>query len=92
MKRIIIMSAIVFVTVLLFSACSDSPTKQSDTSVSAKFNSAKLMNPSVKYTCTMHPEVISGTPACPRCGMTMAIKEMNSKEDMQMDSAKQIVA
>jgi hypothetical protein len=92
MKRIIIMPAVVFVTVLLFSACTDSYTKQSDTSVSAKIDSTKLMNASVKYTCTMHPEVISDTPgSCPKCGMTMVIKEMNNKEDiqhMQMDSSK----
>ena len=40
----------------------------------------------------MHPEVISDTPgACPKCGMTMVIKELNNKENMrhmQMDSAK----
>jgi hypothetical protein len=48
----------------------------------------------VKYTCTMHPEVISDTPGvCPKSGMTMVIKEMNSKADMQhmqMDSVKNI--
>ncbi|MDP4284653.1 MAG: heavy metal-binding domain-containing protein [Bacteroidota bacterium] len=92
MKRIIIMPAFVLFTVLLFSACSDSSTKQSDTSISAKIDSTKLKNASVKYTCTMHPEVISDTPgSCPKCGMTMVIKEMNSKADMQhmqMDSAK----
>ena len=37
----------------------------------------------------MHPEVISDTPgACPKCGMTMVIKEMKNKNDMQMDSVK----
>ena len=86
------MPALVLVTVLLLPACSGSSSKQPGIVTSAKADSTKLVNASVKYTCTMHPEVISDTPgACPKCGMTMVIKEMNSKENMrhmQMDSAK----
>ncbi|MEO8415004.1 MAG: heavy metal-binding domain-containing protein [Ginsengibacter sp.] len=88
MKRIIIMPAFMLVTVLFLPACSGSYSKQPG----ANADSTKMINASVKYTCTMHPEVISDTPgACPKCGMTMVIKEMNYKEDMQhtqMDSVK----
>ena len=86
------MTAIAFVIILVFAACSGTSTKENGTSASSSIDSTKLMNASVKYTCTMHPEVISDTPgACPKCGMTMVKKEMNNKEDMQqiqMDSAK----
>jgi hypothetical protein len=37
----------------------------------------------VKYTCTMHPEVISDKPGkCPKCGM-----ELVKKEDSDSDSS-----
>jgi len=30
----------------------------------------------VKYTCTMHPEVVSDQPGkCPKCGMTLVVKK-----------------
>jgi hypothetical protein len=89
MKKIIIMTVIAVVTTFVFAACSGSSTKQTSTSLPAKTDTTKLMSASIKYTCTMHPEVISDTPgACPKCGMTMVIKEMKNKNDMQMDSVK----
>ena len=89
MKKKIIMTVVAVVTTLVFAACSGSSTKQTSTSFTDKNDTTKLMGTSVKYTCTMHPEVISDTPgACPKCGMTMVIKEMKNKTDMQMDSVK----
>jgi len=89
MKRIISITIVALFTTLVFAACSGSSTKQNDTSASAKIDSTKLMNTSIKYTCTMHPEIISDTPgACPKCGMTMVIKEMKNKGGLQMDSSK----
>lgn len=41
----------------------------------------------VKYTCTMHPEVVSDKPGkCPKCGMTLVVKH-KEKHAMGMDSA-----
>ena len=39
----------------------------------------------VKYTCPMHPEVISNKPGkCPKCGMTLV--KMEAKKTMEMKS------
>ncbi|NEW80110.1 MAG: hypothetical protein GZ086_11960 [Gelidibacter sp.] len=36
------------------------------------------------YVCPMHPEVISDKPGkCPKCGMTMVAKKMDTKMDMK---------
>ena len=33
------------------------------------------MSPAAKYTCTMHPEVVSDAPGkCPKCGMALVAK------------------
>jgi hypothetical protein len=91
MKRIILISVVAIVTSLVFTACSDSSTKQNGTSYSGINDTTKPMNASVKYTCTMHPEVISDKPGeCPKCGMTLVIKKDNNSDmkKMQMDSAK----
>jgi hypothetical protein len=35
-----------------------------------------------EYTCPMHPEVISDKPGeCPKCGMTLELKEEDPKKD-----------
>jgi len=40
----------------------------------------------VKYTCTMHPEVVLDKPGkCPKCGMTLVVKH-KEKHAMGMDS------
>lgn len=34
----------------------------------------------VKYTCTMHPEVVQDKPGnCPKCGMKLVVKKENPK-------------
>lgn len=92
MKRILIIAVIAIASSLLFSACSGSSTKPNEASSSDISSTLKSVDTSVKYTCPMHPDVISDTPgSCPKCGMTMVINKMNHKEDMQhmqMDSAK----
>jgi hypothetical protein len=38
----------------------------------------------VKYTCTMHPEVVMDKPGkCPKCGMTL-VKMKQGKKDSKM--------
>ena len=47
----------------------------SDTSIAKNTHQKKIKE---KYTCPMHPEVISGHPGkCPKCGMTL-VKEKSS--------------
>jgi len=37
----------------------------------------------VKYTCSMHPEVTKANPGkCPKCGMTLVAKKVNHKGNM----------
>lgn len=41
------------------------------------------MSKGVKYTCTMHPEVVMDKPGkCPKCGMTLV--KMKSGKDSKM--------
>lgn len=75
MKQAII--ALAFFIVTIFSACSggNSSATAKDSSAATTATStdtSKTMMASVKYTCKMHPEVISDTPGkCPKCGMDM---------------------
>lgn len=76
MKKTIIISAF-SLTTIFFAACSGgSATEESkDTSTAAMppvDTSAANMIAAVKYTCKMHPEVISDTMGkCPKCGMDL---------------------
>ena len=92
MKRILLIAVIAIASSLLFSACSGSSAKQNEASSADINNTLKSADTSQKYTCLMHPEVISDKPgSCPKCGMTLVIKEKNNMADMQnmqMDSAK----
>lgn len=75
MKQAIVASMLFFAT--LFAACgsgsSSATTKDTAATTSTPAtDTSKSMMASVKYTCTMHPEVISDTPGkCPKCGMEM---------------------
>jgi len=76
MKKTIIISAFSLVAIV-FTACSGGTTTEEgkDTAAAATppadTSSAKAMA-SVKYTCTMHPEVISDTMGkCPKCEMDL---------------------
>ncbi len=80
-------AALMLFAVLIFTACSgaSSSSTTKDTSV-ASTDSSKTMMASVKYTCKMHPEVISDTPGhCPKCGMEM-IPMTDSMMKMHGDS------
>ena len=80
MKKIII--AYTLAAASLFTACSggNSTEGKKDSSAISKSDTSKMMS-AVKYTCTMHPEVISDTAGhCPKCGMTMVpIKDTMNK-------------
>jgi hypothetical protein len=84
MKKLIIDLASI-VAVILLAACnsnssSSGKTENTDTAKNS-------MVTAVKYTCTMHPEVISDTPGkCPKCGMEMVpMKDtMNMSKDSMM--------
>ena len=51
-------------------------------------DTTKSMTSSVKYTCKMHPEVISDKPGkCPKCGMELVeVKTTDTKSSMSMKS------
>lgn len=75
MKKISIIYSVLF-TGIVFAACSGSSTNEqrkdaASLAMPATDSSGKMMS-SVKYTCKMHPQVISDTPGhCPKCGMEM---------------------
>ena len=87
MKKTIITAAFVL-TSIVFAACSGgtSNTGSKDSAATTATDTAGKMMAAVKYTCKMHPEVISDTPGkCPKCGMELV--KMDAK-DMKMDSTK----
>lgn len=68
MKRIFYFA----VTIALLSACKGNHSETTGTP--AKADSAEVKT-AVKYTCPMHPEVISKEPGkCPQCGMDLEAK------------------
>ena len=88
MKKMIIAATFAFMAIV-FAACSGgtgkAESKDSGASTMATDTAGKMMA-AVKYTCKMHPEVISDTPGkCPKCGM--ALVKMDEK-DMKMDTTK----
>jgi hypothetical protein len=39
----------------------------------------------IQYTCSMHPEVVSGKPGkCPKCGMALVVKKKESSKTPSM--------
>jgi hypothetical protein len=90
MKRILLIASIA-ISPVLFSACSASSAKENKGSTAdinnASTKASTASDTTVKYTCPMHPE----PGACPKCGMTMVIKDKNKKSNqqkMQMDTSK----
>ena len=74
MKQVIV--ALMFLAAIVFAACnngsSSETTKDTSGTTVTKTDTSESMIASVKYTCTMHPEVISDTAGkCPKCGMEM---------------------
>jgi hypothetical protein len=59
-----------------------------DTTKMATMDTTKTTATSVKYTCKMHPEVISDKPGkCPKCGMDLVeVKSTEMKSTMSMKS------
>ena len=59
-----------------------------DTTKTAVMDTTKMMASTVKYTCRMHPEVISDKPGkCPKCGMQLVeVKSTEMKSTMTMKS------
>lgn len=87
MKQAIV--AIMLLAATILAACSgggsSSSAKDTATSTTATDTTQKMMA-SVKYTCKMHPEVISDTPGhCPKCGMEM-VPMTDSMMRMHKDS------
>lgn len=92
MKKTIIISAF-SLTAIFFAACSGgSSTEESKDTATAAMPSVDTstanMIAAVKYTCTMHPEVISDTKGkCPKCEMDlvpMTDSMMNMSKDSMM--------
>lgn len=72
-----------FLAATIFAACNSSSSSGSkkDTAATIPTSDTSKIISAVKYTCTMHPEVISDTPGhCPKCGMEMVpIKDSTKK-------------
>lgn len=90
MKKTITISAFLLVAIV-FTACSGgTATEESKDTAAASVPSADTssgnMMASVKYTCTMHPEVISDTMGkCPKCEMDL-VPMKDSMMNMSKDS------
>jgi PBP1b-binding outer membrane lipoprotein LpoB len=75
MKQTIII-AFFSILAVVFTACSNGKNTENKTSTATTTDTSTIKTASVKYTCTMHPEVISDTPGkCPKCGMELVKKE-----------------
>ena len=83
MKKITIVLASFLV--IAFTACSGSSSPENAVTKDTATNDAMLVS-GVKYTCKMHPEIISDTPGhCPKCGMAL-IKMKDTMMNMNHDS------
>jgi hypothetical protein len=81
MKQVILPFAVFAATLLTACNTKNSSASRKDAGTElTKVDSSKLVR-KVKYTCTMHPEVISDTAGhCPKCGMDMVpIKDSTRK-------------
>lgn len=83
----IVFAAIVF-SVLVFTACNSNSTSKDTNATTQPADASKKME-ATKYTCTMHPEVISDKPGkCPKCGMDLTPVKDSSMQNMNMDTMK----
>jgi hypothetical protein len=65
--------ATIVLLTMLVAGCTGSDHKQTTQSTDA---SGQKSNQPVKYTCSMHPEVIQDKPGdCPKCGMNLVEKK-----------------
>jgi hypothetical protein len=82
-----IIAFIALFTVVALEACDNSGTSASATKKSTA-DTSKMIS-ATKYTCTMHPEVVSDTPGhCPKCGMALVPLDDSSMKKMNMDTIK----
>lgn len=83
MKKTIIAIAIMLSIGLV--ACNGSSSAEQTATKDTATNDAMSVS-GVKYTCTMHPEIISDTPGkCPKCGMTL-VEMKDTTMNMHHDS------
>jgi membrane fusion protein, copper/silver efflux system len=97
MKRLFI--AFVILSLVLLQACTDSEHKHD--SADSTTTAGRQTQP-VKYTCPMHPSVVSDKPgACPICGMTLVKRvveavvskdEMTTLKEISLSASQRIVA
>lgn len=86
MKRIFLVAVIAIASSLLFNACSGSSTKPNEASSADVHNTSTPADSSEKYTCTMHPEVISDNPGeCPKCGMTLVKQKLTAAQKKMLE-------
>jgi len=77
MKKLVISIAVVSAFGFLSSSCSKKAETKSETTTPAVAG--------VQYTCPMHPEVVSDAPgSCPKCGMDLVKKEIDTPMDTTM--------
>ena len=79
MKKIITASVLFAATI--FVACNNNSNSNNRKDPAASNADTSKKMGTVRYTCTMHPEVISDTAGhCPKCGMELvAIKDSTTK-------------
>ena len=78
MKRIIFIALIAISTSFVFSSCANS---SSNNEVSRTSTDSTM-----KYTCTMHQEVLSDHPGeCPKCGMTLVKQKLTASQKKMLE-------
>lgn len=72
-KAITALVAVAGIASLALAGCSDS--SQTNTSTQPTNEPAQKSQSAVRYTCSMHPEVLQDKPGdCPKCGMKLIEK------------------
>jgi uncharacterized paraquat-inducible protein A len=72
-RTIIALVALTGIAMLTLPGCSNS--SQTDTPAQSSNQTASTNAPAVRYTCSMHPEVLQDKPGdCPKCGMKLVEK------------------